>query len=87
MGGSKEEWELIKINVDSGAIDNAANTDTASHIEIKQTPMSRSNGCYMSASNHNIFNEGERSVVGSVTWECQSGWCFKYVLSKAHLDH
>ncbi len=59
-----EMWELIKVNVDSGAIDSVCNEKLAPQFEIKETQASKSGSYYWSASKHKLFNKGEKSVKG-----------------------
>ena len=40
----KGNWELIEINMDSGAVDNVANSATAKGFGVKETIMSTSGG-------------------------------------------
>ena len=56
----EKSWDLIKVNVDSGAIDNVCNKEIGKEFAVKETKMSKGKGYYMSASKHKIYNEGEK---------------------------
>ena len=56
----EKSWDLIKVNVDSGAIDNVCNKEIGKEFAVEETKMSKGKGYYMSASKRKIYNEGEK---------------------------
>jgi hypothetical protein len=57
-------YEVIRVNVDSGAIDSCIPPNVASMFKVRSTKMSENGGYYTSASGGVIYNEGERDVRG-----------------------
>jgi hypothetical protein len=60
----RSSYEVIRVNVDSGAIDSCIPPNVASMFKVRQTQMSKNGGYYTSASGGVIYNEGERDVKG-----------------------
>ena len=58
------DWEVLNITVDSGAIDNVLSQECASQFGTKETRMSKNGGYYTAANDTKIFNEGERVIKG-----------------------
>ena len=56
-------YEVIEVNVDSGAIDSCIPPDVASMFKVRATKMSENGGYYTSASGGVIYNEGERETL------------------------
>jgi hypothetical protein len=63
-------YEVIEVNVDSGAIDSCIPPNIASMFKVRATKMSENGGYYTSASGGVIYNEGGRDVKG-VTEDAQ----------------
>ena len=61
---SGDEWELIKINVDSGAIDTVGPKSIAQAFRARETPASRNGLLYRAANWTPIRNEGEKHIIG-----------------------
>ena len=59
-----DDWEILNVTVDSGAVDNVLNKECASQIGTKETNMSRSGGYYTVANDTRTYNEGERVIRG-----------------------
>ena len=59
-----DEWELIRINVDSGAIDTVGPKSIAKAFRTRETPASRNGLSYRAANGTPIANEGEKHIVG-----------------------
>jgi hypothetical protein len=77
MQNWEKSWELIKVNVDSGAIDNVCNKEIGKDFAVKETKMSKGKGYYMSASKHKIYNEGEKTIVGQNDMGLPAGMTFQ----------
>ena len=60
----KGEWEVIKVTVDSGAVDTVTPPSTAKYFPILETDASRRGLDYRAANGTNIKNHGARSVQG-----------------------
>ena len=60
----KGEWEVIKVTVDSGAVDTVTPRSTAKYFPILETEASRRGLDYRAANGTNIKNHGARSVQG-----------------------
>jgi hypothetical protein len=73
----EKSWDLIKVNVDSGAIDNVCNKEIGKEFAVKETKMSKGKGYYMSASKHKIYNEGEKTIVGQNDMGLPAGMTFQ----------
>ena len=59
-----EDWEIINVTVDSGAVDNVAPEEIGEQFEVKETKMSQKKGYYTAANGTKIYNQGERDIVG-----------------------
>ena len=64
VDNSGDEWELIKVNVDSGAIDTVGPKGIATAFKMRSTPASRNGLSYRAANGTPIKNEGEKHIVG-----------------------
>ena len=71
------EWEQIRVNIDSGAIDSVCNKSTGKMFSIKETAMSKQNGYYLSASKHKMYNKGEKAIIGLNDNGVPSGMAFQ----------
>ena len=71
------EWELIRIIVDSGAIDNVCSEEVGKQFAIMETDMSKKGGYYVSASKHKIFNKFESTIIGTNIMGVSSGMTFQ----------
>ena len=60
----KGEWEVIKVTVDSGAVDTVTPPSTAKYFPILETDSSRRGLDYRAANGTRIKNHGARSVKG-----------------------
>ena len=60
----KGEWEVIKVTVDSGAVDTVTPPSTAKYFPILETDASRRGLDYRAANGTKIKNHGARSVQG-----------------------
>jgi hypothetical protein len=58
------EWEKIRVNVDSGAVDWVTNKETARAFDVKPTRASKDGRGYRAANGTKIKNYGERVVEG-----------------------
>ena len=58
------EWELLPVNVDSGAIDSCMPKNTCSHFKLGPSDMSRKGAIYVAANGTEIDNVGQRDVKG-----------------------
>jgi hypothetical protein len=80
--GEQNGYEVIRVNVDSGAIDSCIPPNVASMFKVRSTKMSENGGYYTSASGGVIYNEGERDVKG-VTDDAQE---LSMTFQEAHSD-
>ena len=60
----KREWEVIKVTVDSGAVDTVTPPSTAKYFPILETEASRRGLHYRAANGTRITNHGARNVQG-----------------------
>ena len=60
----KGEWEVIKVTVDSGAVDTVTPPGTAKYFPLLETDSSRRGLDYRAANGTKIKNHGARSVKG-----------------------
>jgi hypothetical protein len=60
----KGEWEVIKVTVDSGAVDTVTPPSTAKYFPILETDASRRGLDYRAANGTKIKNHGARNVTG-----------------------
>ena len=58
------KWEVISSVVDSGAIDTVLPKNSAKHVPIKQTEMSKREMYYTTADGSLVYNEGEKIIEG-----------------------
>jgi hypothetical protein len=73
----KGKYEVVDVNVDSGAIDSCIPPGIASMFKVRATKMSENGGYYTSASGGVIYNEGERDVRGVTEDEQELGMTFQ----------
>jgi hypothetical protein len=73
----KEEFEVIEVNIDSGAIDSCIPPNVAEQFKVRSTKMSENGGYYTSASGGAIYNEGERDVHGVTDDSQEVGMTFQ----------
>ena len=60
----KGDWEVIDIEVDSGAIEHITNASIGKEFQIRETEFSKKQGYYRAANGTKIFNKGERTIQG-----------------------
>jgi predicted ribosome-associated RNA-binding protein Tma20 len=60
----KDGWSLLRVQVDSGAIDHVAPVSTAVGVKMHETIASRSGRCYSAANGSAIKNFGEKKLSG-----------------------
>jgi hypothetical protein len=60
----KDGWSLLRVQVDSGAIDHVTPVSTAPGIKMHDTVASRSGKCYSAANGSAIKNYGEKKLSG-----------------------
>ena len=70
-------YELVEVNVDSGAIDSCIPPNIANQFKTRSTKMSENGGYYTSASGGVIYNEGERDVKGITDDSQELGMTFQ----------
>jgi hypothetical protein len=59
-----ENREIINATVDSGAVDNVVPEELGEQFEVKEARMSKKGGYYTAADGTNIYNQGERDIMG-----------------------
>jgi hypothetical protein len=60
----KDGWSLLRVQVDSGAIDHVTPVSTAPGVKMHDTLASRSGRCYSAANGSAIKNFGEKKLSG-----------------------
>ncbi len=70
-------WEIIQVQIDSGAIDTVVPREIAKAVDMRETVMSKIGIGYGAANGNNIKNYGEKKIVGyiddgeGVSWRMQ----------------
>jgi hypothetical protein len=62
LKGIQGEWELLPVNIDSGAIDSCMPKDKCSQFNVTPSEMSRCGACYTAANGSEIKNYGQRDI-------------------------
>jgi hypothetical protein len=67
LKGIQGEWELLPVNIDSGAIDSCMPKDKCNQFRVMPSEMSKSGACYSAANGSEIKNYGQRDVEGQTS--------------------
>jgi hypothetical protein len=72
-----ENWEVIRVTLDSGATDHVIDEETGKQFGMQETATSRRGGYYRAANNTKIMNMGERKIAGYTTEGRKAGMVFQ----------